>query len=218
MLGRIRSYRSKFLRTRKECKDCNNWFQYDCPTHGTHSEYRGKWLVCQDQTEIIIVSNRKWDTYEIVCVQTWTRHIRHIAQYLGWYIIMTWIAIVTKLKRNETDICPKNRKSLKRQDIGVRIACSIVHAYHPGHEKHKSLNWTTCYDEYCQTHYSSKMDNSWTPQPRGMVKHENLAIKEKRIRESRWLTLVCNDKDHGTGCTGFDWYWSNVKPCWQKIC
>jgi len=29
------------------------------------------------------------------------------------------------------------------------------------------------------------MDNSWTPQPRGMVKHENLAIKENRVRESK---------------------------------
>jgi hypothetical protein len=62
----------------------------------------------------------------------------------------------------------------------LRCACIS----YPGHEMHKSLNWTMCYDEYCQTHYSSKRDNLWTPRPYGRVKHESLAIKEERVREN----------------------------------
>jgi gag-polyprotein putative aspartyl protease len=174
-----------FYEHERTCENCKDWFQYDCPTHGKHSKYRGN---------VISVSRSNGNYY---CFKTEMGHLRNCLctnvdttypahSEIPWMVCYDLNCDYHKAEKERNGYMPEEPKIVEkaRHWCPYRILDCTCISY-PGHEKHKSLNWTTCYDENCQTHYSSKMDNSWIPQPRGMVKHENLTIKENRVRESK---------------------------------
>ena len=175
----------QFFRDHEEtCENCKNWFQYDCPTHGKHSKFRENVMsVSRSNGDYYCFKTEMGHVQNCLCTNVDTTYPTHSS--IPWMVCYNPDCSHHKAEKERNGYMPEEPKIVDKARGWcpyhiLRCACIS----YPGHEKHKSLNWTMCYDEYCQTHYSSKRDNLWTPRPYGRVKHESLAIKEERVREN----------------------------------